>query len=121
MPLHPSHKTRMSFDASTFDEICTICGATDQVPGGWGDLQYPCKGAKVNEATTQQQPPSPCDGDDIWLLVIRDMEERRKFGIAKYGQPVRADNGRDHLVDAMQEALDLVVYLRAAIEQRRVK
>lgn len=39
--LHPSHKTRFS-DASTFDEICINCGATDEVPGGWGQLAYPC-------------------------------------------------------------------------------
>lgn len=42
---HPSHKTRYS-DASTFDEICDLCGATDQVPGGWGQLAYPCPGKK---------------------------------------------------------------------------
>lgn len=29
-------------DASTFDEICIYCGATDVVPGGWGALEYPC-------------------------------------------------------------------------------
>jgi hypothetical protein len=38
---HPSHVTRSS-DASTFDEICTLCGATDEVPGGWGKLAEPC-------------------------------------------------------------------------------
>lgn len=38
---HPSHKTRMS-DASTFDEICVNCSATDRVPGGWGNLALPC-------------------------------------------------------------------------------
>jgi hypothetical protein len=40
--LHPSHRTRFSFDASTFDEICKLCGATDMVPGGWGNLAKPC-------------------------------------------------------------------------------
>lgn len=43
---HPSHVTRSS-DASTFDVICTLCGATDQVPGGWGDLALPCSGTEV--------------------------------------------------------------------------
>lgn len=38
---HPSHVTRFS-DASTFDEICVNCGATDIVPGGWGKLAEPC-------------------------------------------------------------------------------
>ncbi len=39
---HPSHVTRFSFDASTYDEICVNCGETDQVPGGWGKLAEPC-------------------------------------------------------------------------------
>jgi NTP pyrophosphatase (non-canonical NTP hydrolase) len=38
---HPSHTTRSS-DASTFDEICTKCGAHDIVGGGWGKLAEPC-------------------------------------------------------------------------------
>jgi hypothetical protein len=42
VPCHPSHKTRFSFDASTFDVICELCGATDEVPGGWGLLAEPC-------------------------------------------------------------------------------
>ncbi len=74
----------------------------------------------MTEATIQQQPPSPSTGD-VWKLVIADMEARREFGIAKYGTPVQVENGRDHLTDALQEALDLVVYLRAAIERRRLE
>lgn len=50
---HPSHKTRYS-DASTFDEICDLCGATDQVPGGWGQLAYPCPGMKEYSKETEK-------------------------------------------------------------------
>lgn len=64
------------------------------------------------------QPPPKDSSGDLWLLVIRDMEERRKFGIQKYGRPLQSRNGRDPLVDAYQEALDLCVYLRQAIEER---
>lgn len=39
--LHPSHKTRYS-DSSYYDEVCVYCGETDRVPGGWGNLKYPC-------------------------------------------------------------------------------
>lgn len=46
---HPSHKTRFSWDASTYDEICIYCGATDQVPGGWGQLAEPCPKATKEE------------------------------------------------------------------------
>lgn len=69
-------------------------------------------------ASTEQPAPTDSPADDCWLLVIRDMEERREVGIAKYGKPVRAGNGRDPLLDAYQEALDLAVYLRQAIEER---
>lgn len=52
---HPSHKTRFSFDASTYDEICVLCGATDEVPGGWGQLAYPCpKAHESREAVALQ-------------------------------------------------------------------
>ncbi len=67
--------------------------------------------------TEEQQPPQPSTGD-VWLLVLADMEERRKHGIEKYGVPVQPNNGRDALTDAYQEALDLCVYLRQAIEER---
>lgn len=57
---HPSHKTRFS-DASSFDEICENCGATDQVPGGWGALAYPCPNAERQgpgkEGTPEHLPP----------------------------------------------------------------
>jgi hypothetical protein len=43
---HESHKNVRSSDASTFDFICDVCGATDQVPGGWGSLRKPCEGVK---------------------------------------------------------------------------
>ena len=39
---HPSHKTRPAMGASSYDEKCIYCGATDQVPGGWGELAKPC-------------------------------------------------------------------------------
>ena len=66
----------------------------------------------------EQRPPQPSDGD-VWLLVLKDMDERRVHGIEKYGTPVQPFNGRDPLIDAYQEALDLCVYLRQAIEERK--
>jgi hypothetical protein len=64
--------------------------------------------------------PIKTDEEGIWFLVIRDMRERDKAGFEKYGTRLQAHNGRDHLIDAYQEALDLVVYLRAEIEKRNV-
>lgn len=72
----------------------------------------------MSERINEQAPPKPSTGD-MWLKVIEDMEERRKHGIEKYGVPVQPFNGRDPLIDAYQEALDLCVYLRQAIEERK--
>lgn len=53
-------------------------------------------------------------------LVTADLEKRKEHGLKKYGQLLQASNGRDHLQDAYEEALDLCVYLRAEMERRRV-
>lgn len=42
---HPSHNTRFS-DSSMYDEVCTLCGATDVTGGGWGRLAFPCTEVK---------------------------------------------------------------------------
>ena len=69
-------------------------------------------------ALNEHQPaPQPSTGD-VWALVLADMEDRRRLGIERYGTPLQPHNGRDALVDAYQEALDLAVYLRQAIEER---
>jgi hypothetical protein len=68
--------------------------------------------------SSPEPPPKPNDSTPIWELVIADMRERDHSGRAKYGVPLQAGNGRDALVDAYQEALDLAVYLRQAIEER---
>lgn len=68
-----------------------------------------------------QPAPKQNDSTPIWDLVIADMRERDRVGRERYGTPLRVNNGRDALVDAYQEALDLVVYLRQAIEERKCK
>jgi hypothetical protein len=52
-------------------------------------------------------------------MVIEDMKARDNLGRERYGTPLQIDNGRDFLIDAYQESLDLVVYLRGEIEKRR--
>lgn len=54
----------------------------------------------------------------IQSLVQQDVEARRAFGLKKYGTVLQAFNGRDALMDAYQEALDLVMYLRQMIYER---
>lgn len=49
---HPSHETRFSFDASTYDEICVKCGARDHL-GGWGKLAEPCPAESKSDKETK--------------------------------------------------------------------
>lgn len=65
-----------------------------------------------------KQPAPTGDGQCVWDLVVADMIARDNEGRRKYGAPLRTFNGRDALVDAYQEALDLAVYLRQAIAER---
>lgn len=55
----------------------------------------------------------------IWDLVIADMRHRDFDGAMKYGSPLCVGDKRDPLQDAYEEALDLAVYLRLAIEERK--
>jgi hypothetical protein len=52
---------------------------------------------------------------NIWDLVIRDMKDRNEAGFQKYDVYLQPFNGRNSLVDAYQEVLDLAVYLRQRI------
>jgi hypothetical protein len=65
-----------------------------------------------------QPPPIENSLPAVWDLVIHDMEVRDKDGFRKYGTRLQPFNGRDSLIDAYQEALDLCVYLRQAIYER---
>ena len=61
-------------------------------------------------------------GAAVWDLVLADprvpewlrsiIVERDALGVSRYGQRLRVHNGRDALLDAFQEALDLWVYLK---------
>lgn len=70
------------------------------------------------DLSVEEPPPVANKSTPIWELVIADMRERDNVGRSRYGTPLQANNGRDALVDAYQEALDLAVYLRQAIEER---
>jgi len=82
-----------------------------------------------NNAMTQEScnysipEPSPIanDAPSIHDLVIKDMEDRKQFGLEKYGTTLQANNGRNALLDAYQEALDLACYLRQSLEESGAK
>lgn len=66
-----------------------------------------------------QAMPEPTGARSSHDLVIEDMERRKGFGLVKYGTLLQHDSGRNHLLDAYEEVLDLAVYLRSQIEHER--
>jgi hypothetical protein len=63
--------------------------------------------------------PSPLNSSGIPVvdLVIKDLSDRKAFGIAKYGTALQANNGRNNLIDVYQEVLDMAIYIRCQIEE----
>lgn len=56
--------------------------------------------------------------EDVQSKAIVFLTKRIEWGTAKYGQPLHTFDGRDTLVDALDEAGDLVMYLgKAAMEE----
>lgn len=66
-----------------------------------------------------QPKPIPNGYPATWSLVVKDMTERNKVGIQRYGTPLQPFNGRNSLQDAYEEVLDLCVYLKNAIEEQK--
>lgn len=66
----------------------------------------------MTKATSEQPPPTPSNGPDVTTLVREDLELRAKKGEATYGQRLRPHIGRNALLDAYQEVLDLTVYFK---------
>lgn len=73
---------------------------------------------KAGREGDSQPMPVINDRPDIQGLVIEDVIARRELGIMRYGTPLQPGNGRDALVDAYEEALDLCMYLKQAIVER---
>lgn len=66
----------------------------------------------------EQPAPRPSKGKIVADEVIKDMEARKRLGIAKYKVALQPNNGRDALQDAYEEALDLCMYLKQEMMQR---
>lgn len=49
--------------------------------------------------------------DEAEEAMCRALLERKAYGIKKYGKPLQTENGRDALLDAWEEAVDLTSYL----------
>ena len=73
----------------------------------------------MSSAAQPQPPPRSSNSRPIIDLVCSDFVARAEMGREKYGMYLRANNGRDALWDAYQEAIDLCMYLRQEIEERK--
>lgn len=64
--------------------------------------------------------PLPVGGHEcVQDALIADIRERRDIGIQRYGSALMTHNGRDAVQDALEEAVDLAVYLKqVALEVR---
>ena len=74
----------------------------------------------VIEHVTQHRDANTYGTCGVIDIVLDDMRARDRIGRERYNVPLTAGNGRDHLIDAAQEALDLVVYLAAELDERGV-
>jgi hypothetical protein len=70
----------------------------------------------MDAAKTQSMPKQ--GKKDILPAVITDLKRRDEIGTIKYGTTLQSNNGRDCLMDAYQEVLDLAMYLRQVIMER---
>jgi hypothetical protein len=76
---------------------------------------------RVSEySAAEQKLPTAGVGPVIQDLVAQDIQERLRVGIERYGQPLRAFNGRDALKDLYEELLDAVVYTRQVMMERQL-
>ena len=102
-------------DASPEGRTEHYAGVTIGLPAATSERAGNCVEASVN---IPEPMPTPNTHPAVWDLVMSDMAERDQIGAKKYGTRLQPHNGRDFLVDAYQESLDLVVYLRGEIHQR---
>lgn len=66
-----------------------------------------------------QHEPHPTSGRERVLdFVLETLIERAEIGKLKYGTYLETHNGRRALIDAFQEALDLVMYLAQAVMEQ---
>lgn len=73
---------------------------------------------RAGRAGDSQALPTINDGPCIQDMVIADIERRKAVGFERYGTYLQPNNGRDALLDAYEEAVDLTMYLKQALVER---
>ena len=69
-------------------------------------------------ATLQQSPPIQSDRPSAHDQLIEVIQERKQLGLERYNSLLQAYNGRDQMVDLLQELVDGSAYLINAIQER---
>lgn len=72
-----------------------------------------------DERDPERDQPVPQVNDRAFIqdLVIADIEERKEFGVRKYGTALQSGNGRMMIVDLYEELMDAVIYVRGVIDE----
>lgn len=64
-------------------------------------------------------PPRLSEYPSVHVDLVKMLLDRLEFGLRKYGVPLQPFNGRKALTDALDEVLDMAVYLLQEIEERK--
>lgn len=75
----------------------------------------------TDHANTKAQPAPRVGRESVTDAIVQDLLSRREHGKVKYGTELMTHNGRDAMVDAYQEALDLVMYFKQTLMERDAK
>ena len=78
----------------------------------------PCEPERANREGDSQGLPTVNNQPFVQDAVIADIEARKAIGVKRYGTALQPFNGRDALLDAYEEALDLSIYLKQALIER---
>lgn len=62
--------------------------------------------------------PTKNDRPSVQSMVIKDMQDRERLGILRYGTALQPYNGRDALRDLYEELLDGAMYVRQEMAER---
>ena len=80
---------------------------------------YVAPSLSAADAATAKQATPKGSGNPILGMVLADLTNRALEGADKYGEPLKAHNGRNALWDLYQELLDAAMYIRQAIEEQQ--
>ena|GEM_PF-228548 len=74
---------------------------------------------RLKNVAKKEPLPIKNDSEPVYRQLIRMIEERAAMGEVKHGTHLQANNGRDALMDALQESIDLNQYLMQKIAERK--